>query len=86
MIEILLFLIFFILSLFSTIGYGLFFHKVCFYNLKVKSENETIYFGFFGLFLITLISLITSLFFSHNFIHNLFLHFFWIVIFSYFKI
>ena len=76
MIEILLFLIFFILSLFSTIGYGLFFHKVFFYNLKVKSENETIYFGFFGLFLITLISLITSLFFSHNFIHNLFLHFF----------
>ena len=70
-----IFIIFFFLTLLSTIGYGLLFQRI-FFNKNISNyTNKTLYIGFFGLFFITLISLITSLIFSHNFTHNIILHF-----------
>ncbi len=74
MINFLIFILFFFILILSTIGYGLFFQKVCFQNFKFSNENKTIYVGFFGLSALTFISLITSLFFPHNFIHNIIIH------------
>ena len=75
MTSILIFIISFYFLLFSTIGYGIFFYNFCFGNDK-NSYAKSIYIGFYGLFSITLISLITSIFLAHTFIHNLLLHFF----------
>ena len=85
MIEVTFFFISFYLLLISVIGYGLFFQKTCFGNTKDLADQKTIYIGFYGLFLLTIISLITSLFVSHNFIHNLVLHFLGIVFFTLIK-
>ncbi len=74
MTKIFIFILFFFLTLLSTIGYGLFFQRVCFYKNKSNFKNNTLYLGFYGLFLITFISLITSLFISHSYTHNIILH------------
>ncbi len=74
MIDILIFFIFFYGLLVSVVGYGLLFQKICFSHINQFEERTIIYVGFYGLFLITIISLITSLFSSHNFIHNGLLH------------
>ena len=66
-----IFLITFYLCLISVIGYGFLFKKLCFN--KFSKENY-IYLGFYGLTILTIISLITSLIFSHNFTHNLIIH------------
>ncbi|MDC0521921.1 hypothetical protein OAN46_01215 [Candidatus Pelagibacter sp.] len=70
----------------SVIGFGFFSQILLFKSIKNINEEKTIYYGFYGLFLITLISLITSLVVSHNFIHNLALHFFGILFFIIIKI
>ena len=74
MTELLVFIFYFYFLLFSVIGYGIFFQNVCFKNINKFNLQTSIYTGFYGLFLITLISLITSIFVPHNFIHNLLLH------------
>ena len=74
MIDILIFFIFFYGLLISVVGYGILFRKLCFSNLEKIDDQTIIYIGFYGLFLLTLISLVTSLFVAHNFIHNIFLH------------
>ncbi len=74
MINILIFILFFYTLLLSTIGYGILFKNLCFEKFESLNDENSIYIGFYGLCLITLISLITSLFFSHNFLHNLLLH------------
>lgn len=74
MTNILIFILSFYFLLFSTIGYGIFFNNLCFGKDKNFYERS-IFIGFYGLFSITFISLITSIFLAHTFIHNLFLHF-----------
>ncbi|WP_435090555.1 hypothetical protein ACIJYE_00935 [Candidatus Pelagibacter bacterium nBUS_30] len=74
MINIIIFTVFFYLLLFSVIGYGIFFRRICFNEANLSDNEGSIYIGFYGLFFITLLSLISSLFVAHNFVFNIFLH------------
>ena len=86
MIDLLVFISYFYFLLFSVIGYGIFFQNLCFKKIDKFNLQTPIYIGFFGLFLITLISVITSIFVSHNFVHNLLLHLTGIIFFIYSKL
>ena len=86
MINLLVFISYFYFLLFSIIGYGIFFQNLCFKKIDKFNLQTPIYIGFFGLFLITLISVITSIFVSHNFVHNLLLHLTGIIFFIYSKL
>ena len=72
-INFLLFVSFFYFLLISTIGYGILFEKLFFKSYKSKNTN-TIFLGFYGLFSLTFISIFSSFFFAHNFIHNIAIH------------
>ena len=74
MINIIVFFFSFFILLSSTIGYGILFKKLCFNTFDNHSEENLIFIGFYGLFFLTLISLISNLFFSHSFLHNIILH------------
>ena len=74
MINLSIFILFFCTLLLSTIGYGIFFKNLCFGKVESLNDENSIYIGFYGLCFVTLISLITSLFVSHNFLHNSLLH------------
>ena len=81
MINYIIFLISFYFLLLSVIGYGIMFQNLCFEKIKNFNHENSIFIGFNGLLLITLISLITSLFVPHNFLHNLILHIIGVIIF-----
>lgn len=85
MTDFLFFIFYFYFLLFSVIGYGIFFENVCFKNINAFNFKASIYTGFYGLFSITLLSLITSIFVPHNFIHNLILHLTGIIFFIFLK-
>ena len=85
MTDYIIFLISFYFLLFSVIGYGLFFQSFCFEKIKNFNDEKSIFLGFYGLFFITLISLLTSLFLPHNFIHNLILHIIGMILFISYK-
>lgn len=85
MTDYIIFLISFYFLLFSVIGYGLFFQSFCFEKIKNFNDEKSIFVGFYGLFFITLISLLTSLFLPHNFIHNLILHIIGMILFISYK-
>ena len=70
----LIFFISFYLLLVSVLGYGLLFQKISLGSIRNLNSQKSIYIGFYGLFFITFISLITSLLVPHNFIHNILLH------------
>ena len=74
MINLIIFIISFYLILLSVIGYGILFQNLCLQKLDSLNNSKSIYLGFYGLFFITLISLITSLFIPHNFFHNILIH------------
>ena len=74
MINLIIFTISFYLLLLSVIGYGILFQNLCLQKLDSLNNSKSIYLGFYGLFFITLISLITSLFIPHNFFHNILIH------------
>ena len=61
------------------------FKRYPFGAIKNLKENNSIYTGFYGIFL-TIISLITSLFLPHNFIHNSLLHLIGIILFIFLKV
>ena len=86
--KIIIFFSFFYLFLISIIGFGFFFQKICFTAKKNKifDEQDIIYTGFYGLFFLTFVSLITSLFVPHNFFHNLIVHSTGILFFIIFKV
>ncbi len=79
------FFVYFYLLLVSVIGFGFFFQRICFTGNKKFYDEKIIYTGFYGLFFLTLISLITSLFVPHNFTHNILVHLFGIFYFIFFK-
>jgi hypothetical protein len=74
MSNIIIFFLTFYILLISVIGYGILFQKLCFGTFKDLKDQKVIFTGFYGLFLLTFISLITSLFLAHNFTHNILLH------------
>ncbi len=81
----LIFFVSFYLLLVSVLGYGLLFQTISFGSIRNLNSQKSIYIGFYGLFLITLISLITSLLVPHNFIHNILLHLLGILFFIFLK-
>ena len=74
MSNIVIFFLSFYILLISVIGYGILFQKLCFGSIKDMNDQKVVYTGFYGLFLLTFISLITSFFLPHNFTHNILLH------------
>ncbi len=85
MFDLFVFITFFYLTLFSVIGYGLIFQSVILKKIINFDEERVIYLGFYGLSLITFISLITSLATPHNFTHNVLLHLVGIIYLIFFK-
>ena len=71
MIDHLIFLFYIYFFLFSSIGYGIKFSNIISKNLVNLNLG---WYGLIGFFLISLISLFTSFFVSHNFLHNFVLH------------
>ena len=86
MINFFLFLLYFYLLLLSVIGYGFFFNNLCFEKLNIQKDRLSIYIGFYGLFFLSFVSLFTSLFFPHNYLHNIILHLIGVCLFFYSKI
>ena len=86
MFDIVIFISAYLFLLFSILGYGIFFYRLSFEKLDDLSHENSIYIGFYGLFFVTLISLFTSLFLSHNLLHNSLLHVFGIFYFLTIKI
>ena len=86
MSNIIIFFLSFYILLISVIGYGILFQNLCFGPIKDMNDEKVIYTGFYGLFLLTFISLITSLFLSHNFIHNILLHLIGILLFIFLRV
>ena len=68
-----IFLGFYFLILISVIGYGFLFQSI-FYKDSVKNLLYGKFIGFYGLALITFISYLTNLFYSHGFLHNSIIH------------
>ena len=79
MLDILIFILSYFFLLFSIIGYGIFFQKISYGEFKDFDQENSIFIGFYGLFFVTLISLLTSLLLPHNLIHNSLLHIFGIL-------
>ena len=72
---------FYFFIIFSITGFGLFFSFLIF----KKNANFNIgYSGIFGLFFVSIYSYISSNFFSHSLMHNLFFNFFGLFLFIYF--
>ncbi len=86
MSNIVIFFLTFYILLISVIGYGILFQKLCFQPIKDMKDEKIIFIGFYGLFFLTFISLITSLFLSHNFIHNILLHLVGVLSFTFLRI
>ena len=80
-INILNLFFFYFFIIFSTTGFGLFFSSKI---LKEKVNLNLGYSGIYGLFVISIYSYITSNFFSHSLLHNLFFNLFGIFFFIYF--
>ena len=86
MFETIIFFLTFYLLLISVIGYGLMFQNLCFAKINDMNDQKVIFTGFYGIFIITFISLITSLLVAHNFIHNILLHFIGILFFIFLNV
>jgi hypothetical protein len=71
MIEHFIFIFFIIIFISSTIGYGLLFSRLIFKDFAVLNYG---YQGIIGFFTLCLLSIITSYFTAHNFIHNTIIH------------
>ena len=86
MSDIIIFFLIFYILLVSVVGYGILFQNLCFGPMKNMTEQNEIYIGFYGLFLLTFISLISSLLVPHNFTHNIILHLIGVLLFIFLKI
>ena len=86
MFDIVIFISAYLFLLFSILGFGIFFYRLSFEKIDDLSHENSIYIGCYGLFFVTLISLFTSLFLSHNLLHNSLLHIFGVFYFLTIKI
>ena len=71
--DILVFFLAFFFCLISVISYGKIFEKLFLNNISFDSDRS-VYTGFYGLMVLTIISLFTSYFVPHNFYHNIAIH------------
>ena len=71
--DILIFFLAFFLCLISVISYGKIFEKLFLNNISFDNDRS-VYTGFYGLMVLTIISLFTSYFVPHNFYHNIAIH------------
>ncbi len=76
MIDHLIFILYFFTFLFSTIGYGFIFSKYISKDLLLLNIG---YQGLIGFFLLSILSIFSSFFFSHNFLFNFVVHLFGII-------
>ena len=83
MIDHLIFLFYIYFFLFSSIGYGIKFSNLISKNLVNLNLG---WYGIIGFFLISLLSVFTSFFVSHNFLHNFILHIVGFIFFLFFFI
>ena len=67
----LIFIFYLLFFLFSIVGHGLIFNKLI---LNKKKETNLGYTGILGIFSISILSLLSSLFLAHGFIHNFLIH------------
>ena len=72
---------FYFFIIFSITGFGLFFSSLI---LKKKTDFNIGYTGIFGLFFVSIYSYISSNFFTHSLIHNLFFNFLGLFLFIFF--
>lgn len=72
--QLFLFITFFYIILVSVIGYGILLKKIISSNNKIIFVVPDQYLGFYGLALVTFISMFTNIFVPHNFIYNTILH------------
>ncbi|MBD1153416.1 hypothetical protein IDG80_02110 [Pelagibacterales bacterium SAG-MED24] len=86
MLNIVIFFLTFYILLISVLGYGIFFQNLFYGPIKDTKDEKIIYVGFYGLFLLTLISFISSLLVAHNFIHNILLHIVGVLFFVFLKV
>ena len=86
MFDLIIFFSLFYVLLISVIGFGILFQNIIFGTIKNMNDQSTIYTGFYGLFLLTFISQVTSLFVSHNYTHNILLHLIGLLLFIFIKI
>ena len=86
MLNIIIFFSLFYILLISVIGFGFLFQNLVFGTIKSMDDQRAIYTGFYGLFLLTFISQITSLFVPHNYTHNILLHLIGLLLFIFIKI
>ncbi len=76
MTEHIIFLFYIFIFISSTVGYGEIFSRFVYKDLLVKNIG---YQGLIGFFSISIISLISSFFFAHDYVHNIILHFFGLI-------
>tara|TARA_X000000950_G_scaffold38683_1_gene41358 strand:- start:9661 stop:11343 length:1683 start_codon:yes stop_codon:yes gene_type:complete len=79
--EHLIFISYILIIIFSTIGYGFGFSKII--NEKYLNLNLG-YQGIFGIFLLSILSIVTSFFLKHGYYHNSIVHFIGLFLFFYF--
>ena len=65
--NLIIFIFYYVLILFSIIGYGIFFLRLC--KLNTKLENFG-YIGIFGIFFLIIYSYLSNFFIAHTEIHN----------------
>ena len=63
-----IFILYYVLILFSILGYGFFFLRLC--KLDTKLENLG-YIGIFGIFVLIIYSYLSNFFIAHTEIHNI---------------
>ena len=72
MLDHITFIFYLYIFLFSTIGYGIKFSNL----ISIRLDNLNLgWYGIIGFFLVSFISVVTSFFFAHNYLHNLVIHF-----------
>ena len=86
MLNVIIFFSSFYILLISVIGFGILFQNILFGTIKDMNDQKVIYTGFYGLFLLTFISQITSFFVAHNFTHNILLHLIGLLLFTFIKV
>ena len=74
---------YYLILLFSIIGFGFFLSKLLKLDLKI---NDFAIYGILGVICLTFISYLTNIFFPHNFIHNIIIHLVGILIFFYSRV
>lgn len=74
---------YYLILLFSIIGFGFFLSKLLKLELKI---NDIAIYGILGIIFLTFISYLTNIFFPHNFVHNIIIHSLGILLFLYSRI